>query len=605
MQRQPETKKVRLPITGTFQNRSASLTKDQRLVNCILESYKNPLEEKKQVYVIKRPGTTLHHSTGITGAGRGCYYWNNNVYSVVANKLLSNSTIIATLTTSVGACSFAEMDVDSKHKLCVADGNKVYVVETSNTVTEVPLVISNWTGTTVVSLGTRRIPTTANGYYYEVVVAGTTSGTEPTWPTNIGEEKTDGSVTWKCAGWSDSIGTWAASHAYIMFNRVSVPSGSTHYIFECTIAGTSAGSQPSWNFTPGQTTKDNTVTWTNIGEDRGSPVPQGHEPSFAYLDGYLCLIVKRTDGSKSADIYNSDMDNPFSWSSSNFISAEMFPDNLSALARQNNYIVAFGESSIEFFFDNPSADTFGTPFARNESYTQQMGIAAPNVIMATEKFCAYIAQSASGGRAVWVLDGFSPKKISNEYIERMLDAEGTNIVNATGYGLRTNGHFLFVINLTSTTIVFDFEEQQWTQWTSGSNRFAYPSCTDNSSGKVILQHESNGNCYWLDPTVGTDAADTNIPVEIITTKEDFETMRQKVLTKLTLTSDIIVNDTIDLRWSDDDYQTWSNWYTLNLSPRCVKHQLGQFRRRAFHLKYTGNNPIRFEDFEFEFKQGVA
>lgn len=603
--RQPEVKKVRVPITGTLQNRSASLSKDQRMINCIIESYKNPLEEKKQTYVIKRPGTSLFLSSGVTGVGRGCAFWNNAVYSVIGNKLVAGSTVIATLTTSTGMCSFIESNVDSSHKLCMADGAKIYVIETNNTVTTVALTLTNWTSSTVMTVGQRRIPTTANGYYYEVTVAGTTSGTEPTWPTNIGEQKTDGGVTWKCAGWSDSVGVWTASKAYVAFNRITVTSGTKSFLFECTIAGTSSGTAPTWNFTAGQTVTDGTVTWVCIGENRGSPVPDGHEPSFAYIDGYLCLIVKRTDGSKSSDIYNSDLDNPFSWSSASFVTAEMFPDNLSALARQNNYIVAFGETSIEFFFDNPSADVYGTPFARNESYTQQHGIAAPNVIMQTEKFCAYIGQSASGGRCVWVLDGFQPKKISNEYIERVLDAEGTSILNATGYGLRTNGHFLFVINLTSLTFVFDFEEQQWTQWTSGSNKFAYMSAADDQGGKIILQHESNGNFYKLDPALGTDAVDGTIPVEIITTKLDFENMRQKVMTKMMLTSDTIVGDTVDVRWSDDDYTTWSNWSTLNLSPRCVKHQMGQFRRRALHLKYTGTNPIRFEDMEFEYKQGVA
>ena len=56
---------------------------------------------------------------------------------------------------------------------------------------------------------------------------------------------------------------------------------------------------------------------------------------------------------------------------------------------------------------------------------------------------------SAGGRAVWMLDGFVPKKVSDEYIERILDAEGDALVDATGFGLRTNGHFFYVINLFS------------------------------------------------------------------------------------------------------------------------------------------------------------
>ena len=45
------------------------------------------------------------------------------------------------------------------------------------------------------------IPTTANGYQYKCVVAGTSHATtEPTWPTDLGVRVTDGTVTWEMDG---------------------------------------------------------------------------------------------------------------------------------------------------------------------------------------------------------------------------------------------------------------------------------------------------------------------------------------------------------------------------------------------------------------------
>lgn len=588
-------KSVRVPLIGTMQYRSGTdLNKDQHFINCFPESRKNDITEAKKVYLVQRPGLVTR--TSVTAAvGRGTYFWNGKCYSVFGNKLYADAVQIHTLATSSGMCGITVGTVTARSVLAIADGDRVYVVKPDNSVVEAPISPAQWATGEAITAGNWRVPTTPNGFYYEALDGGTTGGTEPTWPTYIGETVVDNDVTWVAKGYVNSAGTWAAAHNYLVGDRVSVAAGGLNYLFEVITAGKSGSSAPAWSVETGTITTDGTVQWICSGEFRDDAPPKYNEPSIAFMDGYLFLVLKRTDGSGSADIYNCDIDNPYSWNPSNFITAEQFPDNLRALARQNNMLVALGDTSTEFFYD--AGNAYGSPLARNTSYTLQVGIAAPYAIYQSEKFCMFVGQSESGGRAVWLLDGFAPKEVSDEFVEKILDAEGTNISNATGYGLRTNGHLFYIVNLTNTTLCYDLEEKMWHQW-SGVNCVAM---SDSESGRAILQHKTNGKLYYLDPSVGTDDG-TAIQMEIYTTKYDFETMNLKSMQSFNLVSDMVGSTkTVDIRWSDDDYNTWSDWRTLNFYPRAFYVSLGSFRRRAFNIKFSGGVPARFEAIEFDLR----
>jgi hypothetical protein len=70
---------------------------------------------------------------------------------------------------------------------------------------------------------------------------------------------------------------WAASTAYTAGQTVKATGGAnaTMY-FVCTTGGTSAGSEPTWNTNDGDTTTDNTVTWTTV------IIPAGNEVHAAF-----------------------------------------------------------------------------------------------------------------------------------------------------------------------------------------------------------------------------------------------------------------------------------------------------------------------------------
>ena len=65
-----------------------------------------------------------------------------------------------------------------------------------------------------------------------------------------------------------------------------------------------------------------------------------------------------------------------------------------------------------------------------------------------------------------------------------------------------------------------------------------------------------------------------------------------------------VGNILNVRWSDDDYQTWSNTKAIELSDDFPNwSRLGSFRRRAFNFKHALDFPLRLESLEVSFYEG--
>lgn len=382
---------------------------------------------------------------------------------------------------------------------------------------------------------------------------------------------------------------WQASTEYAVGDRV-IPTAENGFFYEVTeVSGTapytSGVTQPSWFAVAESIVVDNELTWTAHSYG-GFPSP--HIPIPEYIDGYVFLIHP-----ESADIYNSDVNNIFGWSPSNFKSAEIYPDALVALTKQNNQLLALGTETGEFFYD---AEGISTPLGRVDSTVLTLGCAAPYALFKNERLTTFVGQSKSGGRAIWALEGFTPKKISDEYVEKALDREGASLSDATGYGIRTQGHLFYVLNLTSTTFVYDYEEQRWHEWQSDGSRFVGSFACDSLIGKAIVQHKSNGKLLYVDPSAYKDDT-VDITCTFISPKYDFEIMARKFFFNTYIIGDQ-VDTTVTLSWSDDDYQTWSNGLVINMEDRGYTTSTGAARRRAFKIEHTDDTPLRLEAFEF-------
>ena len=462
-------------IGGPEQRTGGTSTKDQQFINFFPEMLVSPISNSRHYYLQQRGGLVYNLSTA-TGTGRGVYYYNGSIFSVVGNQLYRNSTAIQTLSTSTGTVGFQEYS-GLLNYLIVLDGVSGWVINSTNVVTKI---------------------------------------TSPNFPTP-------------------------------------------------------------------------------------------HVVQSAYLDGYLFVVKVGTD-----DLNNCVLNDPFTWNAGDFISAEMFPDTVVALCRQNNYVVALGQQTIEYFYDT---GTFpGTPLARNAAALHQIGSPAPDSLVPIEEQVIFVGQTAAGGRTIWAFDGFSPSEIGVEPVRTSLDNEGVNIANAKAFCVRNKGHRFYVINLTSVTWVYDFEEKMWHQWTNydGTVKFNCDYASDYTTGSPLMQDRTTGYVYTMNAAVSTDATGvsttSNIKSVAISSKLDFNTLDRKFLYRLTLVCDVPAAasaTSATLAWSDDDYQTWSAARTIIIDDTmpCIT-QLGSFRRRAFKLIYSQPYPMRLEGFEVDLNIGT-
>jgi hypothetical protein len=332
--------------------------------------------------------------------------------------------------------------------------------------------------------------------------------------------------------------------------------------------------------------------------------PTPHVPMPIFLDGYLFLAKSNTE-----DIYNCVIDDPTSWTAGTFISAEMYPDTIVALSKNNNYIYAVGSNSIEYFYDAGTAAP-DSPLARHESAVQQFGTVAPATVVQTEKEVILLGQTGNGGHTVWTIDGFKETEIGTPAIRSVLRAEGSALPNAVAYCIRVSGQKLYIVNLTTRTLVYSFDTKMWSFWNSGldnSAAFIGKYGTDGPNGMAYIYNKTTGDVHTVSEDNHTDSG-TGFTCEIVTPKYDFDTFNVKFASRFSLIGDIPTTsgtgNVLQVSWTDNDYVTWSTTRDLSFDYDfpCIA-QLGRFRRRAFKISYSQPYLLRLEAFEIDINKG--
>lgn len=334
-----------------------------------------------------------------------------------------------------------------------------------------------------------------------------------------------------------------------------------------------------------------------------------------FLDGYAFIA------NDNGDIYNSDYNNPLSWSASNIISSESYADAPVALARHGVYIVLFGTASTEFFYD--AANPTGTPLAKYTASTPRIGLKGGLVAFGDSYF--FIGAPVNGPSSLCVLTDLTIKVLgsltSNRQIDNGFSSGSTDfpghILTINGTSLYTWTPNYFVGSDPAIPIfAFDILNKKWIRLVSPiTTGFSLSASTfvfrpvQGSAPYTLVVFSSPGSrdvLYKFSKDNYTDAGQ-NFTVQFTTSNLDYGTRRMKFGSRVLLVADQTPSSSLcSISWSDDDYQTFSTARTVDLSQTYPHlYALGSFRKRAWKVSYTDAFPMRWQQLEVDYTQGQA
>lgn len=215
------------------------------------------------------------------------------------------------------------------------------------------------------------------------------------------------------------------------------------------------------NYTPGSTATSETRAITTAGAvTTPATIPTNLVPGIVNLDGY-CFVMDR-----DKKIYNSDLNNPTTGYST-YISSTKGSDKGVGIAKYQNYVVAFNEHTIEFFYD--AGNAVGSPLTAVEGASFPIGCGAGNTICEIQNSLMFVARDQKGSLFVAVLDGLEIKKVSVPFIDKVLNNPTTNLTQEFyAFTAASAGQSYYILAYDTANgngvYVFNLNSKQWSYW---------------------------------------------------------------------------------------------------------------------------------------------
>lgn len=304
-------------------------------------------------------------------------------------------------------------------------------------------------------------------------------------------------------------------------------------------------------------------------------------------------------------VYASNVNDTSTWPNTNLIYANSYPGQAIALGRQLAYLLAFKQYDIEVFYD--AANSAGSPLAAVPAQRILWGAVSSASIAVADDTILWLAQSNSGEMFISSMKNLAAAKISIPAIDRILVHYAQLAgVAYQGVAVKVMGHRLYLLQLTATgqagiTLVYDIDLKVWMTWNLPATIVPFGI----NAGAVTEICTNTGAVLNLSQSTAVDYTGTVYPYQLTTPPFDGGSRNYKYCPRMDVLTDNTPAKDLQVRWSDNDQVTWTNWRNVSLaSSRPTLTGCGRFRRRTFQFNYSGASALRLQAVDLHVEEGT-
>ena len=208
--------------------------------------------------------------------------------------------------------------------------------------------------------------------------------------------------------------------------------------------------------------------------------------TVTYQDGYFLVSVEY-----SGLVYISDLSDGTSWDGTMSFNAEGYPDNVLAVLSDHRDLIAFGEETIEVWYNSGAT----VPFDRKPGLYQEIGLGARFSPVQLDNTVFYLTNKYQVAK----LQGSNSVAVSTRAIEHQISQYEVKD-DAVGMGINIEGNSFYVITFPSAnaTWMFNVATGFWNQLVSDLYYRWRGNCYAMFAGKHIVGDYENGKLYELD-----------------------------------------------------------------------------------------------------------